>query len=329
MEKKIFITGVAGFVGFSLSKFLLNKNLTILGLDGLTNYYDVELKKNRLRILKNYENFKFINCMLQDEKKLNEIVKKFCPEIIIHLAAQAGVRYSLENPLSYIDSNVLGSFNILQLSKDLNVNHLLIASSSSVYGGNTKLPFSENDKADKPLSIYAATKKSVENLAYSYSYTFKIPTTMMRFFTVYGPWGRPDMALFKFVKSIINNEEIEVYNNGQMSRDFTYIDDLVKVIENLMEIIPSKENLKFGEAPYRNINIGNSNKIDLMSFINAIEASLNKKAKIKFLPIQTGDVKDTWSNNANLKKYINFVPNTDYKLGIRRFVKWYKSYYFH
>ena len=281
---KILITGTAGFIGFHLAKLLLDSGFEVLGYDGMTDYYDVNLKQERHKILLKNSNFKAIKGMLEDHDKFNSIANEFHPDIIVHLAAQAGVRYSLENPRSYINSNIIGTFNVMEAAKKLKVKHLLVASTSSVYGANTKMPFTEIQKADTQLTIYAATKKAVENMAHSYAYLCKIPTTMFRFFTVYGPWGRPDMALFKFVSGIINNKPIDIYNNGEMYRDFTYIDDLVHSIKLLIDVIPSMDK-KISDldslssvAPHRVVNIGNSNKIKLLDFIDAIEENLGKKA---------------------------------------------------
>ena len=330
---KILITGTAGFIGFHLSKLLLSHGHMIHGYDGITNYYDVKLKHDRQEILFKDSNFTFTKGMLEDSDKITKITKDFKPEIIIHLAAQAGVRYSLENPRAYIDSNIVGTFNILEAAKNINVRHLLMASTSSVYGANTKMPFNENDKADTQLTIYAATKKENESMAHSYSYLWKIPITIFRFFTVYGPWGRPDMALFKFISSIIREETIDVYNNGEMYRDFTYIDDLVQSIRSLINVIPviSTDEID-GEnqspvCPYRLINIGNSNKISLIDFIEAIEKEIGKKSIRNYLPMQKGDVKATLADTSNLYKLTGSAPRTNIQAGISEFVKWYIDYY--
>jgi len=332
--KKIFVTGSAGFIGFSLSLSLLKKGYKICGYDSINNYYDVKIKYARLKILRKYKNFTFVSAKLENNHKLNKILEKFKPEVIIHLAAQAGVRYSLLKPRNYLSSNIDGTFNIIEAAHKIKIKHLLIASTSSVYGANTSMPFKETDKTDTQLSIYAATKKSTESLAHSYSSLWKIPITMLRFFTVYGPWGRPDMALFKFTKNIIKNKKIDVFNRGEMYRDFTYIDDVVRSIELLINKIPklnTKKKFKFDSisnvAPYRVVNIGNEKKIFLKSFINEIEKNLNKKAKYHMMPMQKGDVKETISNTNLLKSLTKFKPRVTYIEGIKNFVKWYKNYF--
>ena len=333
--KKILITGTAGFIGFHLAKLLLDQGFKIHGYDGMTNYYDIKLKQARNDILLKYPNFSQTIGMLEDNQKLGDTVNKIEPEIIIHLAAQAGVRYSLENPRAYINSNILGTFNILELSKKIEVKHLLMASTSSVYGANLEMPFTEIEKTDSQLTIYSATKKANESMAHSYSHLWKIPITIFRFFTVYGPWGRPDMALFKFVDAIIKNRPIDIYNQGEMYRDFTYIDDVVQGISFLIDSIPaskgSKQTLKNDSlskvAPFRIVNIGNSDAIKLNDFIKIIEDVLDKKAIQNFLPLQKGDVIKTLANNSLLKDLTNFSPQINYKEGITRFIEWYRKYY--
>tara|TARA_Y200000002_G_C22676435_1_gene662279 strand:+ start:1510 stop:2511 length:1002 start_codon:yes stop_codon:yes gene_type:complete len=330
---KILITGTAGFIGFHLSKLLLDRGFEVHGYDGLTDYYDVNLKINRLNILLKNSNFFTTKAMLEDKDKLQEVAYKFNPDIIIHLAAQAGVRYSLENPGSYINSNIIGTFNVMEVARKFKVKHLLMASTSSVYGANTKMPFKEIDKADTQLTIYAATKKANESMAHSYSYLWQIPTTMFRFFTVYGPWGRPDMALFKFVSAILKEKPIDIYNNGDMYRDFTYVDDLVHAISLLIDSTPSNnKNISSLDslspvAPYRVVNIGNSNKIKLLDFIEAIENIIGKKAVRNYMPMQKGDVNATWAEATLLNTLTNYKPQTDFKKGIREFIKWYREYY--
>jgi UDP-glucuronate 4-epimerase len=330
---KFFITGTAGFIGFHLAKLLLEQGHMVHGYDGMTNYYDSTLKQNRHKILFKHSKFAATNAMLEDHKKIDLVAEKFKPDIIVHLAAQAGVRYSLENPRSYIDSNIVGTFNVMEVARKHKIKHLLMSSSSSVYGANTNMPFTENDKVDTQLTIYAATKKSNENMAHSYAHLWKLPTTMFRFFTVYGPWGRPDMAYFKFVSSILNNKPIDIYNNGEMYRDFTYVDDLVNGIKLLIDCIPNN-NEKISEkdslspaAPFRVVNIGNSNKIKLIDFIDAIEESLNKKAIRNYIPMQKGDVIETLADASLLNELTNYIPKTNYKDGINNFVKWYRNYY--
>jgi len=331
--KSILITGTAGFIGFHIAKLLLEEGFTIHGYDGMTDYYDVNLKKARHEILSKYPNFSSTIGMLEDQQKLNDLAIKFQPTIIIHLAAQAGVRYSLENPRAYINSNIIGTFNVMEIAKKLNVKHLLMASTSSVYGSNLKMPFTETEKADIQLTIYSSTKKANESMAHSYSYLWKIPTTMFRFFTVYGPWGRPDMALFKFVSSILNNKPIDIYNNGEMYRDFTYIDDLVYGIKLLIETVPSEnKNIISSDslspvAPYRVVNIGNSNKVNLIDFVDTIEDILKKKAIRNYMPMQKGDVKATWSDCSLLKNLTNYSPKTNFRDGILKFIEWYRDYY--
>jgi len=331
---KIFITGSSGFIGFHLSKKLLDSGHTIHGFDSMNNYYDVKLKKARYQILNKYKKFSFTKGNLENQKILSNSILKFRPKIIIHLAAQAGVRYSIEKPRVYLDSNITGTYNIIELAKKINVKHLLIASSSSVYGANKKLPFKEIDKTETQLSIYAATKKSTESIAHSYSNIWKIPITMLRFFTVYGPWGRPDMALFKFTKGIIANKKIDIYNQGKMYRDFTYIDDIVNGIKALINKAPNLKQLgKIKNdslspiAPFRVLNIGNTRKVYLLDFITALEKELGKKAIRNYMPMQKGDVKMTLSDTTLLKKLTGYNPKTNFKIGIKKFLKWYLSYY--
>ena len=331
---KIFITGSSGFIGFHLSKKLLDSGHSVHGFDSMNNYYDVKLKKARYKILKKYNKFSFTKNNLENQKVLSITILKFKPKIIIHLAAQAGVRYSIEKPRVYLDSNITGTYNIIELAKKVNVKHLLIASSSSVYGANKKLPFKEIDKTETQLSIYAATKKSTESIAHSYSNIWKVPITMLRFFTVYGPWGRPDMALFKFTKGIIDNKKIDIYNKGKMYRDFTYIDDIIDGIKALINKAPnSKQFNKFKNdslssvAPFRVLNIGNTRKVYLLDFIDALEKELGKKAIRNYMPMQKGDVKMTLSDTTLLKKLTGYNPKTNFRLGIKNFLKWYLSYY--
>lgn len=331
---KVLITGTAGFIGFHLAKILLNEGFIIQGYDGMTDYYDVSLKQDRHKILLKNPNFTTTEGMLEDNDKFSSLSKEFQPDIIIHLAAQAGVRYSLENPRAYINSNIIGTFNVMEAARKQKVKHLLMSSSSSVYGANSKMPFIENDKSDTQLTMYAATKKANESMAHSYSHLWKIPTTMFRFFTVYGPWGRPDMAYFKFVEAIINNRPIDIYNNGEMYRDFTYVEDLVRGIRLLIDVIPSLSNNKISNAdsvstvaPFRIVNIGNSETINLLDFIESIEKSLNKKAIRNYMPMQKGDVCKTWADASLLKNLTGYSPKTNFKEGISYFVKWYREYY--
>ena len=335
MKKNIFITGSAGFIGFSLCQSLLDAGHQIHGYDGMTEYYDVKLKHARNKILKTYKNFTFTEAMLENEEILKKTAIKFKPEIIIHLAAQAGVRYSIEKPRIYLSSNITGTFNIIELANQMKVKHLLIASSSSVYGANTNIPYREIDQTKTQLSIYAATKKATESIAHSYSNLWELPITMLRFFTVYGPWCRPDMALFKFTESIMKGNKVDIYNNGEMYRDFTYIDDVVKGVTSLINVTPAKTSEKSIDqndslspvAPFRIVNIGNSKKIKLLDFVDVLERCLEKKAIRNYMPMQKGDVHSTWANTDLLKKLTGYSPTTDFKEGVRKFVDWYVNHY--
>ena len=331
---KIFVTGSSGFIGFHLSRKLLNKGYKVHGFDSMNDYYDIKLKRDRLKILKSFKNFSFTKDKLENKKKLEKIIKLFKPQIIIHLAAQAGVRYSIKKPQIYLNSNIIGTFNVIEASKKIKVRHLIIGSSSSVYGANKKFPFSEIDKTDHQVSFYASTKKSAESLAHSYSSLWKIPITMLRFFTVYGPWGRPDMALFKFTKGILSNKKIDIYNHGKMYRDFTYIEDIVNGMILLINKIPKlNTNTRYQNdslspvAPFRILNIGNTKKVYLLDFIKQIEKELGRKAIKNYMPLQKGDVKQTLSNSYLLKRITGYNPKTNYKIGIKKFVDWYKKYY--
>ena len=333
-RKVALITGTSGFIGFHLTKKLINDGWSVVGIDNLNDYYDVSLKLSRENELAQFENFQSIRGDIENEALIHDIFKNIQPLAVIHLAAQAGVRYSIENPRSYITSNIIGTFNILEACRRFVPEHLLMASTSSAYGANKSLPYKEIDKADHQLSIYAATKKSTENLAHSYSHLFGIPVTMFRFFTVYGPWGRPDMALFKFTDAILNDREIEIYNHGKMARDFTYIDDLVQSISLLIKESPSKntqKRLKMDSlspvAPFRVVNIGNSTRVSLLNYIEELELNLGLTAKKKFLPMQAGDVSETIADNRLLQELTNFCPDTTIQTGIAKFVDWYKNYY--
>ena len=332
----ILVTGSSGFIGYHLCNFLLLYGWKVIGLDSMNNYYDVTLKESRLEKLKKNFNFKFYRGLVQSKEILEDIFLEHKPSIVIHLAAQAGVRYSIDNPVSYAETNLMGTFQILEMARKHNPDHLLIASTSSVYGRNTKMPLSETQKTNAPISFYAATKKSNEVMAHSYSHLYSIPTTIFRFFTVYGPWGRPDMALFKFTKNILSDKPIDVYNKGNMVRDFTYVDDLVKAIALLIPIIPERLNKrKFNikndsisdVAPYRIVNIGNSHPIKLNDYIEELERALGKEAKKIFSGMQDGDVPITHSKIDLLKALTGFSPSTTLREGIFEFVKWYKSYY--
>jgi len=333
--KKILITGSAGFIGFSVSKYLLNEGYDIIGIDNHNDYYDPAMKESRLQILQEYSNYKHHRIDMIDKQKIDEIFEIYKPEQVINLAAQAGVRYSMKNPLAYINSNILGFAHILENCRQHKIQHLVYASTSSVYGANTKTPFSEHDSANHPLSVYAASKKSNELMAHSYSYLYQLPTTGLRFFTVYGPWGRPDMALFKFTKAILEGKPIDVFNHGKHTRDFTYIDDIVEGIIKTLDN-PSKGNDNWNSnqpdpassnSPWSIYNIGNNDPVHLMDYIDVLEKTLGKKAKINYLPLQPGDVQDTYSDTNNLKKQFNYKPSTSVVDGISNFVNWYRAYY--
>ena len=336
MKKTILITGVAGFIGFNLCKKLTKEDLNIVGIDNLNSYYDVNLKEARLKELNKTNNsFKFLKIDIEDTKNINEIFQKYKPNVVYNLAAQAGVRYSIENPNAFINTNIKGFLNILDASRIHKIDHLIYASSSSVYGGNMQLPYSENNIVDHPVSIYAATKKSNELMAHTYSHLYSIPCTGLRFFTVYGPWGRPDMSYFLFTKSILSGEKIKIFNNGNMSRDFTYIDDICESLRRLMNKIPygekdfDKKNpaIHSSWAPHKIFNIGNSKSISLMDFIETIEEELGQKALKIFLPMQPGDVKATLADTSLLENWIDYKPSTTLKDGMKKFINWYKSFY--
>jgi UDP-glucuronate 4-epimerase len=333
---RIFITGTAGFIGYHLAQLLLNEGHQIYGFDGMTNYYNVALKRCRHERLSKSAAFTCTEAMLEDCDALNAAIDSFAPDIIVHLAGQAGVRYSLEAPRAYINANVVGTFNIMEGARRHSVQHLMMASTSSVYGANTKMPFAETDKADSPMTIYAATKKSIETMGHSYAHLYDLPTTMFRFFTVYGPWGRPDMALFKFVDAILKGHPIDIYNHGNMFRDFTYVEDLVRAISLLMlnavperpqnGIVPEGDSLS-SVAPYRVVNIGNSRSECLLDFIDAIEDALGRKAMRNFMEIQPGDVPATWADGSLLERLTGYRPQTDIRDGVRSFIAWYREYY--
>ena len=337
---KILVTGAAGFIGFHVSKILLSKGHEVVGLDNINDYYDVNLKfarLNELGIDKNdaskfnslcknkTSDFTFVRMNLEDREELPKLFKSEKFDIVCNLAAQAGVRYSIENPETYVDSNLVGFLNILECCRHNHIKHLVYASSSSVYGLNKKIPFSTEDNVDHPISLYAATKKSNELMAHTYSHLFKIPTTGLRFFTVYGPWGRPDMAMFLFTDAIINDRPIKVFNHGNMERDFTYIDDIVEGVVRIIEKSPSKriDNNQF----YKVYNIGNNNSVKLIDFIKEIEVNLDKVAIKQMLPMQPGDVEQTWANVDELIKDYDYRPNTSIKDGVKSFIDWFKNYY--
>lgn len=332
---KLLVTGAAGFIGFHLSKALTENNIEVVGLDNVNDYYDTQLKKDRLNILNEKNNFTFYKNDLKDKTDVDNIFEKEQPTHVVHLAAQAGVRYSIENPYAYVDSNLIGFMNILEGCRNYPVKHLLYASSSSVYGGNKVAPFSTNHNVDHPVSLYAATKKSNELMAHTYSHLYNIPTTGLRFFTVYGPFGRPDMAYFSFTNRILKGEAIDVYNHGNMERDFTYIDDIVSGIEKLIDKAPQpnaewdeeKDDISESFAPYKIYNIGNNSPIKLMRFINALESALGQEAKKNYMEMQPGDVKRTYADMSDLEQDINFKPSTSIEEGLDKFVAWYREYY--
>ncbi len=332
---KVLVTGAAGFIGSQLSKRLLERGNEIVGLDNLNEYYDINLKKARLTQLEELPNFRFIKLELADRSSIAELFAREKFNRVVNLAAQAGVRYSIENPHAYVDSNVVGFVNLLEGCRHNNVEHLVFASSSSVYGLNTLMPFSVHQNVDHPISLYAATKKANELMAHTYAHLYNLPTTGLRFFTVYGPWGRPDMALFKFTKAILEDKPIDVYNYGKMRRDFTYIDDIVEGVIRVLEHIPSSNpdwssdspDPSTSPAPYKLYNIGNNQPVELMHYIETLEKALGKPAKKNMLPMQAGDVPMTYADVNDLEREVGFKPQTSIVEGIGHFVKWYKNYY--
>jgi len=324
INKTVLITGAAGFIGYHLSKRLLKLGTKVIGIDNLNDYYDVSLKNSRLSLLKKFAKFTFVHTDLADNLALTKIFKEYKPQIVVNLAAQAGVRYSIDNPKAYISSNIIGFFNVLEACRHNPVEHLVFASSSSVYGNQEKTPFATTDNVDHPISLYAATKKSNELMAYTYSHLYAIPSTGLRFFTVYGPFGRPDMAYFKFTNMIKRGETIKIYNNGDMYRDFTYVDDIVQGIENIL-CNPPKPN-EYGDK-YKVYNIGNNKPEKLMYFIEVLEKAIGQEAKKEFLPMQPGDVYQTYADVSELVKDFDFKPSTSIKTGLGKFAEWYKEYY--
>ncbi|GEQ37776.1 UDP-glucose 4-epimerase [Tetragenococcus halophilus] len=331
---KVLVTGTAGFIGSHLAKKLINQGYEVVGVDNINDYYSVQLKKDRLKSIGD-DNFTFYKLDLEDYEKLSQVFSDERPSVVINLAAQAGVRYSIENPRAYIDSNIVGFMNILECCRHYKVDNLIYASSSSVYGANTTKPFKTSDNIDHPLSLYAATKKSNELMAHTYSHLYNLPTTGLRFFTVYGPWGRPDMALFKFTKAIINDEAIDVYNHGKMLRDFTYVDDIVEAVSRLVNK-PATPNPEWtgadpdpssSSAPYKIYNIGNNSPVRLMEFVEAIENKLGKVAKKNYMDLQPGDVPETYANVDDLYRDIDFKPQTTIQDGVDKFIDWYLEYY--
>ncbi len=332
---KILLTGAAGFIGMTTALRLLARGDEVVGLDNLNDYYDVSLKQNRLNRLLPHPGFRFVKLDVADRTGVADLFAAEKFDRVIHLAAQAGVRYSLQNPHAYIESNIVGFTNILEGCRHAGVQHLVYASSSSVYGGNTKMPFSEHESVDHPVSLYAATKKANELMAHTYSHLYGLPTTGLRFFTVYGPWGRPDMALFLFTKAILEGRAIDVFNHGKMQRDFTYVDDIVEGVVRVLDRIASpnaaydasRADPATSSAPYRVFNIGNNNPVPLLDFIGCIENALGKKAEKNLLPLQDGDVPETYANTDALNEWVGFVPGTSIEQGIGRFVAWYREYY--
>jgi UDP-glucuronate 4-epimerase len=332
---KILVTGAAGFIGMHCAKTLLDRGDQVIGVDNLNDYCDVDLKEARLEQLTTHDNFKFIKCSIEEREALAAVFSQEKPDRVIHLAAQAGVRYSLTNPHAYIDANIIGFTNILEGCRHNGISHLVYASSSSVYGGNTSMPFSEHHNIDHPISLYAATKKANELMAHTYSHLYGVPTTGLRFFTVYGPWGRPDMALFLFTKAILKGEAIPVFNEGQMVRDFTYIDDIVEGVIRVMDK-PATPNAEFdaslpdpatSAAPYRVFNIGNGHPVPLMDYIFALEQALGMEAIKEFLPMQLGDVPATSADTRELVAWVGFQPNTPVADGVAKFAEWYRDFY--
>ena len=332
---KIIVTGSAGFIGSFLTQRLIERGDEVVGVDNHNDYYDPKLKEDRLSRFIDNKNYTHLRCDISDKNQIDDIFKKNKPEKVVNLAAQAGVRYSMENPQSYVDSNIIGFTNILEACRYYNIKHLVYASSSSVYGANTMMPFSIHHNIDHPLSLYAASKKANELFAHTYSNLYNLPTTGLRFFTVYGPWGRPDMALFKFTKAILNGEIVQVFNYGNHRRDFTYVDDIVEGVIRVLDK-PAEPNKKWSSknpdpgssfAPWRVYNIGNNNPIELNDYINAIEKATGIEAKKELLPLQPGDVPDTFADVSDLEKFFNYKPSTKIEDGIRNFVDWYKGYY--
>ena len=331
MVLRVLVTGSAGFIGFHLCDALLRAGATVLGIDNFSDYYDPQLKEHRTAILLGHPNFELVRASIEDRENFGAAWDAFKPDVVVHLAAQAGVRFSIENPESYVGANLIGTFNVLELSRRHPLRHLLVASTSSVYGANTEMPFVETQRTQTPMSLYAATKGATELMGHSYSHLFGTPTTFFRFFTVYGPWGRPDMALFKFTKAIVEGQPIDVYNDGEMTRDFTFIDDLVGAIVRLIEAVPGTKPVEGDNlspvAPYRVVNIGGGQPIQLMDYIAELERALGRTAVKNFLPMQLGDVPATAASSDLLRRLTGSVPSTPLAEGIRRFVEWYREFY--
>jgi UDP-glucuronate 4-epimerase len=327
------VTGSAGFIGYHISRALLGEEFRVIGIDSFTDYYDIKLKQKRESLLREFNSYHFVQGRIDEPNLLSAIFEKEKPDVVIHLAAQAGVRFSIDNPREYLQSNVVGTFELLEAARAFPPKHMLLASTSSAYGANGEMPYREDMKADFQMSFYAATKKSMENMAHSYAHLFELPTTVFRFFTVYGPWGRPDMAIFKFTKAILSDEPIDIYNRGEMQRDFTFIEDLTSACLRLIEEIPSQNSKVSGRdtlspvAPFRVVNIGSSSPVILQDFVKAIEVALGKDAKKIFLPMQPGDVEKTWADVSLLKELIGEVPTTGIHEGVKKFTDWYLDHY--
>jgi len=333
---RIFITGTAGFIGFHLARLLLDEGHRVHGYDGMTDYYDVALKRRRHQMLLQSEKFTVTEAFIEDEETLSSVGADFAPEVIVHLAAQSGVRHSLENPRAYIDTNIVGTFHVMEMARTVAVSHFLMASTSAVYGANEEMPFQETEKADTQLTIYGASKKANESMAHAYAHLWSVPTTMLRFFTVYGPWGRPDLALFRFVDAVLDGRPIDIYNHGDMHRDFTYIEDLVRAIRLLIDTVPerpaSRGAIAEGDslspiAPFRIVNIGNSQKVQLLEFVDAIEEELGIPAMRNYMEMQPGDLPATWADASLLEELTGYKPKTEIREGIRAFVAWFRAYY--
>ena len=333
--RRVLVTGSAGFIGFHLSKRLCEDGVSVVGIDNMTPYYDVRLKERRVAVLHPYDTFTFLRVDMADRDGMERLFADYDFDVVVNLAAQAGVRYSLQNPHAYVDSNIVGFVNLLECCRHGRIGHLVYASSSSVYGANTRMPFSTHHNVDHPVSLYAASKKANELMAHTYSHLYGLPCTGLRFFTVYGPWGRPDMALFLFTDAILNNRPIKVFNHGKMQRDFTYIDDIIEGVVRVMKTVPGPDPAWNGEkpdpatsyAPYRLYNIGNNNPVTLLDFIGAIEKALGKTAEKEYMDLQPGDVPATYADIDDLTGAVGFRPQTPLETGVRRFIEWYKSYY--
>ena len=331
---RVLVTGSAGFIGFHLARLLLDEGFEVHGYDGMTSYYDVGLKRRRHGILLQHPGFTATEALLEDRETFARVAREARPEIIVHLAAQAGVRHSLEAPLDYLQSNVIGTLSVLEAAREQGVRHLLMASTSSIYGANPEMPFTEAQKADSQLTIYAASKKANESMAHAWAHLYDVPVTMFRFFTVYGPWGRPDLALYRFVDAILEDRPIDIYNHGEMQRDFTYVDDLVRAVRLLMDVVPERPadgTVPEGDslspvAPWRVVNIGNSEPVPLLAFIEAIEEAVGRKARRNPMGMQPGDMPATWADASLLQRLTGYRPQTDLCDGIRQFVAWYRDY---